>query len=159
MLSATTGEAGQLRIALVAPPSESVPPAAYGGCAFLHSQDAQFSPSPGLVIVAGVEALAVVLDAQRCALGLDVQENLHVARLGVPVDVGHCLLDDPVEGFLHLGGKAPFLAGGVEPAHNPGAVLVLGRDAAHGRDQTQVVERDRPQLEHEPPHVGHSVAN
>jgi glycosyltransferase involved in cell wall biosynthesis len=31
MLSATTGETGQLRIALVAPPSESVPPAAYGG--------------------------------------------------------------------------------------------------------------------------------
>jgi glycosyltransferase involved in cell wall biosynthesis len=31
MLSATTGETGLLRIALVAPPSESVPPAAYGG--------------------------------------------------------------------------------------------------------------------------------
>jgi glycosyltransferase involved in cell wall biosynthesis len=31
MHSATTGEAGQLRIALVAPPSEAVPPAKYGG--------------------------------------------------------------------------------------------------------------------------------
>jgi glycosyltransferase involved in cell wall biosynthesis len=31
MHSATTGETGQLRVALVAPPSESVPPAKYGG--------------------------------------------------------------------------------------------------------------------------------
>jgi glycosyltransferase involved in cell wall biosynthesis len=31
MHSATTGETGRLRIALVAPPSEAVPPAAYGG--------------------------------------------------------------------------------------------------------------------------------
>jgi glycosyltransferase involved in cell wall biosynthesis len=31
MYSATTGETGRLRIALVAPPSEAVPPAAYGG--------------------------------------------------------------------------------------------------------------------------------
>jgi glycosyltransferase involved in cell wall biosynthesis len=31
MHSATTGEAGRLRIALVAPPAEAVPPAAYGG--------------------------------------------------------------------------------------------------------------------------------
>lgn len=31
MHTATTGETGRLRIALVAPPSESVPPAAYGG--------------------------------------------------------------------------------------------------------------------------------
>ena len=99
------------------------------------------------------EPASVVLDDRSDTAGATRHDHAHVLRLGVLHDVRQRLLHEPVERRLDLGRQA--LAAEIR--------LDLGRDAASLGErlaeplerggEAEVVQRGRPQLDREPPHV------
>jgi hypothetical protein len=127
--------------------------APHGGRSLAHAEETKAALSflTGRVTVR-VEANAVVRDGQLNQVAKLPQADGNVAGAGVLFDIPQGLLEDPVKGGLNRGGQAgdsPH-ALQVDP-HGRALGEQLARHAQH-REQTQIIQRARPQILGDAPH-------
>src|SRR6266576_425576 len=94
-----------------------------------------------------IESLTIVLDRHRDAGRLQVHGDLRHLRARVLVDVGEGLLDDAEEDTLGVARQPALLADHVETGGQAIAIAIFLDELSQGRDQAEVVERHRPQVE------------
>ena len=108
-------------------------------------------PEPSSSSSSGGEATSVVNHGKRQLVASEPDGHLQSACLGVTERVAHRLLDDAKGTELELGREANLFAGQLEPGHETGLLLRVGKEARERGDEPELVERWRSQVPGEGP--------
>ena len=101
----------------------------------------------------GSKPVSVVLDHRGHDSLPACHEHADLCGPRVLDDVGQRLLHDAVERRLDIPGETLVAEAGFELHGDPGLLGERARQTLEGRDEAEVVERLRPQLDRQLPHV------